>query len=98
MQGFSLKENVNYSKIKRYIPTTAGLFSGNQRSDSFLRCVFCDKDNHEPKDCHVARNMNLDEKTAKMKKRGCCFRMHVMCPKNVGSESTVRTVENDIML
>ena len=74
MQGFSLKENVNYSKIKRYIPTLAGLFSGNQRSDSCLRCVFCDKDNHEPKDCHFARNMNLDEKTAKLKKRGCFFR------------------------
>ncbi|XP_055947057.1 uncharacterized protein LOC129980699 [Argiope bruennichi] len=72
MEGFSLKENNKNIKIKRDLPIAAGLFSGNQKS--VLKCVFCDKNNHESKECHVARNLDLSEKMNRLKKRGCCFR------------------------
>ncbi|XP_055942529.1 uncharacterized protein LOC129972416 [Argiope bruennichi] len=72
MEGFSLKENNKNIKIKRDLPTAAGLFSGNQKS--VLKCAFCDKNNHESKECHVARNLDLSEKMNRLKKRGCCFR------------------------
>ncbi|XP_055924479.1 uncharacterized protein LOC129956576 [Argiope bruennichi] len=72
MEGFSLKENNKNIKIKRDLPIAAGLFSGNQKS--VLKCVFCDKNNHESKECHVARNLDLNEKMNRLKKRGCCFR------------------------
>ncbi|XP_055943688.1 uncharacterized protein LOC129974919 [Argiope bruennichi] len=72
MEGFSLKENSKNIKIKRDLPTAAGLFSGNQKS--VLKCAFCDKNNHESKECHVARNLDLSEKMNRLKKRGCCFR------------------------
>ncbi|KAF8788675.1 hypothetical protein HNY73_006691 [Argiope bruennichi] len=46
--------------------------AGNQKS--VLKCAFCDKNNHESKECHVARNLDLSEKMNRLKKRGCCFR------------------------
>ncbi|XP_055929785.1 uncharacterized protein LOC129960390 [Argiope bruennichi] len=72
MEGFSLKENNKNIKIKRDLPTAAGFFSGNKKS--VLKCVFCDKNNHESKECHVVRNLDLNEKMNRLKKRGCCFR------------------------
>ncbi|XP_071041974.1 uncharacterized protein [Parasteatoda tepidariorum] len=72
MQGFSLKENTKYSKVKRDIPTAEGLFSGNRSFNS--KCVFWGRENHEANDSHFARNMDLNEKTTKLKKHGCCFK------------------------
>ncbi|XP_055947155.1 uncharacterized protein LOC129980797 [Argiope bruennichi] len=79
MKGYSLKENNKNIKIKRDLAAAAGLFSGNKKS--VLKCVFCDKSNHESKECHVARNLDLSEKIKRLKKRGCCFKC--LCNKHV---------------
>ena len=44
-----------------------GLFLGYRRSNFILKCIFCDKDNHEPNYSYFARNMNLDGKRERLK-------------------------------
>ncbi|KAG8172516.1 hypothetical protein JTE90_026109 [Oedothorax gibbosus] len=73
MQGFSLKENTKNVKPKRELPTAAGLFAGN-RDGVPKKCAFCKKTNHEMKDCRSACNLDLNERMARLKKCGGCFR------------------------
>ncbi|GIY21609.1 hypothetical protein CDAR_471351 [Caerostris darwini] len=51
--------------------TAAGLFAGSQSSSN---CAFCNEKNHESKNCKLALNLDLQEKTTLLAKKKCCYR------------------------
>lgn len=74
MKGFSVKENIKVLKSKREQPTAAELFSGHQEDARIKICTFCDKKNHESKDCHFARNLKPNERNEILARKKSCFR------------------------
>ncbi|GIY92848.1 hypothetical protein CEXT_33231 [Caerostris extrusa] len=57
--------------LKKPIHTAAGLFAASQIS---INCAFCNEKNHESKNCKLALNLDLQEKTTLLAKKKCCYR------------------------
>ncbi|GIY80959.1 hypothetical protein CDAR_70932 [Caerostris darwini] len=71
MKGFSVKDNPKIYSLKKPMHTAAGLFAGSQSSSN---CAFCNEKNHESKNCKLALNLDLQEKTTLLAKKKCCYR------------------------
>ncbi|GIY52761.1 reverse transcriptase [Caerostris extrusa] len=71
MKGFSVKDNPKIYSLKKPMHTAAGLFAGSQSSTN---CAFCNEKNHESKNCKLALNLDLQEKTTLLAKKKCCYR------------------------
>ncbi|GIY58225.1 integrase core domain protein [Caerostris darwini] len=68
---FWVKDNPKIYSLKKPMHTAAGLFAGSQSSSN---CAFCNEKNHESKNCKLALNLDLQEKTTLLAKKKCCYR------------------------
>lgn len=71
-QSVGKKDNKGHKKsiMESDIPTIAGLHIGTDSKS----CLFCNRNNHESKDCRKAKPMTIKEKEDKIKEAKACLR------------------------